>query len=72
MHGCFTGLDEEFMESTNERIRDVFAGKNPDPNYGRNVVLEMLQKVGHATSSLLPRHYVTDETWCWRCCKTWG
>jgi cytochrome P450 len=40
------GLDEEFMERTNKPIRDVFSGINPDPNYGKDMCLEMITKVG--------------------------
>ena len=39
------GLDEEFMEDSNKKIRDVFAGINPDLNYGRDICLEMMRKV---------------------------
>ena len=31
-------MDETFMESTNKNIRDVFAGIQSDPNYGKKRV----------------------------------
>ena len=40
------GMDEEFMERTNKKIRDVFAGVNPDPNFGKDMCLEMMRQVG--------------------------
>ena len=41
------GMDEEFMEKTNEPIRQVFNGTYPDPekHFGSQMVLDMLQKV---------------------------
>jgi cytochrome P450 len=39
------GLDEDFMEGTNGKIRQIFNGSNPDMNYGRDVVLKMMEKV---------------------------
>ena len=49
------GLDEDYMEKTNKKIRDGFAGINPDVNYLRDVTLEMMRKVGenpnYATAS---------------------
>ena len=44
------GLDEEFMERTNKPIRDVFAGINPNMNYGKDVCLQMIEKVGQNPS----------------------
>ena len=40
------GLDEDYMEKTNKKIRDGFAGVNPDENYLRDICLEMMRKVG--------------------------
>jgi len=40
------GMDEEFMERTNQKIRDAFAGINPDPNYAKDMCMEMMSKVG--------------------------
>lgn len=39
------GMDEEFMESTNKKIRDVFAGCAEDPNFGKDMCLTMMRKV---------------------------
>lgn len=39
------GMDEEFMESTNKKLRDVFNGTNDDPNYGKDMCLTMMRKV---------------------------
>ena len=44
------GLDEDFMEGTNKKIRSIFSGTNPDPHYGRDVVVEMMKKVGENPS----------------------
>jgi cytochrome P450 len=40
------GMDEHFMEQTNQGIRDAFAGINPDENYAKDMCLTMLDKVG--------------------------
>jgi hypothetical protein len=31
------GMDEEFMESTNSKIRDAFSGTNPDENFAKDM-----------------------------------
>ena len=38
------GMDEEYMESTNEPLRNAFAGINPDPDFLKNCALEMMDK----------------------------
>lgn len=40
------GMDEEFMERTNQKIRDAFAGTNPDPDFAKDMCMEMMSKVG--------------------------
>jgi cytochrome P450 len=42
------GMDEKFMNSTNQSIRQVFNGTYPDPDkhFGSQMVLDMLKKVG--------------------------
>lgn len=39
------GMDEDFMESTNKKIRDVFSGTSDDPNFGKDMCLSMIRKV---------------------------
>ena len=38
------------MERTNKPIRDVFSGINPNMNYGKDVCLQMMEKVGQNPS----------------------
>lgn len=39
------GMDEEFMEKTNKAIRDVFSGNSKDSNFGKDMCLQMMEKV---------------------------
>lgn len=39
------GMDEDFVESTNKKIRDVFSGTSDDPNFGKDMCLAMMRKV---------------------------
>lgn len=40
------GMDEAFMDSTNEKIRQVFAGACEEPEFGKDMCLDMMAKVG--------------------------
>merc|ERR1740123_1931226 len=48
------GMDEEFMESTNKNIRSVFNGTQVDPNYGKDMCLTMMRKVGENPAFAAP------------------
>ena len=48
------GVTEDYMESTNQSIRDSFAGINPDPEYLQTVALDMMEKVESDPEFALP------------------
>ena len=40
------GVDEKFMNDTNEGIRDAFAGRNPNMNFAKDMCLDMMSGKG--------------------------